>query len=357
MTSVARGGMQLARVLREQHGAFINAAVEVAEVEGMGSGLVAARRVDAGEPVLAVPKSAWAGLSAQRAHDELQQLEPRLYDGLVAHAAGLEAASGKARALLLGSVALVLLTLRELEAPSSPTLEAHAALLPRQTAVPLFWSDARMAELQASPLVAAVQARRALIHGVYSSVVAVDAAEPVPSSNFAFAWSMLLSRATSALDAQQPLCVVPLLDMLNHAVHVHEGSGHARSGLCRHWYDAASESFVVAPVADVQPGQQLFIRYGDHGNADLLRLYGFTAPDNPSDTLAVGDVVCRKAGNGGPAAKSAEPLLLATRARYATSVEQDVEILRSSDLDEEARHAINVRIGEKQALDAYIRGD
>ncbi|GMF44584.1 unnamed protein product [Phytophthora fragariaefolia] len=45
------------------------------------------------------------------------------------------------------------------------------------------------------------------------------------------------------------------------------------------------KGFTVHTVKSYEPGEQLFINYGNHGNLRLLRNYGFTVPNNPYDVV------------------------------------------------------------------------
>ena len=74
-------------------------------------------------------------------------------------------------------------------------------------------------------------------------------------------------------------CLVPLVDMLNHAPTAH----------CWHrWFDDAREMLCVelnAPAAAA--GQQLYLSYGPLRTWQLLQYYGFVPEANPFDAIDV----------------------------------------------------------------------
>ncbi|KAJ3329908.1 hypothetical protein HDU76_006905 [Blyttiomyces sp. JEL0837] len=72
-------------------------------------------------------------------------------------------------------------------------------------------------------------------------------------------------------------CIVPFVDLLNHSNEV---------GQC-HLYETSSGCVKVIAGKDYKEGDQVFINYGPVSNTRLLRLYGFTIPNNPNDTYTL----------------------------------------------------------------------
>ncbi|CAK9031358.1 5 bisphosphate carboxylase/oxygenase large subunit N-methyltransferase, partial [Durusdinium trenchii] len=283
-----------------------------------------------------------------------------LADAVVRFAQRQPGASLQGRALLAGSVSFILFLLRQLAGPSDDA-RAHFDAMPKSVHVPLFWDDQALAELQASDLVRHISERRQLVHAVFSEVVQPSSlGDEISASNFAFAWSLLLSRATSDLKNNMPFAIVPFLDMFNHSVH------DSVPGFCQHWFDHAKQEFVVAPVRNVQgDDEQLFISYGQLGNAELLRLYGFVDPNNPSDSVKVQvtpntTATCFRTGDLEVNGSDAEPadVQRAVRAKldlYGTTIEEDrtqLEALLSGASDSSSSklfQAMCVRLGEKES--------
>ncbi|KAF8065860.1 SDG40 [Scenedesmus sp. PABB004] len=49
-------------------------------------------------------------------------------------------------------------------------------------------------------------------------------------------------------------------------------------------YDAAAGVYRIVARRSYQPGEQVYLSYGDHSNLKLLQFYGFVLADNPHDT-------------------------------------------------------------------------
>lgn len=74
----------------------------------------------------------------------------------------------------------------------------------------------------------------------------------------------------------------PVADLFNHAP----------TGWCAGAFDEAA--FTITTTADHAEGQELFIKYGSHGNDFLLVEYGFTLPPplNPWDETCLDPYLC-----------------------------------------------------------------
>ncbi|GBG27145.1 Histone-lysine N-methyltransferase setd3 [Hondaea fermentalgiana] len=369
--------------------------VTVESADGMGLGLVATRKLRAGQPVLRLPESLWRPLSADEAYVQLKDRHPALLDDLMDFAQAQDIPM-QSRLLLVGSVCFVLHLLREIAAPSSEATALHLNAMPKSVSTPLFWDATQMARLQASPLVSKISERRQLIDSIFTHVVephvgAMPEANVTPS-NFSFAWSLLLSRAISDLRSRMPFTLPPVLDMMNHVsaanasqissflphsalgseptATVSPMSADVPQGKCQHWFDHLSSSFVVAPLQDVPEGSQLFISYGDLSNADLLRLYGFTMEANAFDgvdflvSTPTGPARhrCRIDGSleypqDGP---RVDPLTLERSLSrcleaYESSARDDLSFLKTQvRASQDVIDATRVRLGEKQSLERAL---
>jgi len=251
---------------------------------GMGRGLFASEGpIRLGERVVEMPRKSWLPLSAEKAWGDLSQKHPEFVERLMRFAK-LEREQSRAQAMLVGSICFVIHVLREFEKPSSELAAKIVEMIPKEVSgLPLFWQDEDLMRLQTSPLTQKVIRRRKFMETVYNECVgdfAEDLGENITSSNFMFSWSLILTRATSDVSRNLPFCIVPVMDLMNHTTE------EAQPGFCDHFFDVESQTFVVTASKDVRIGQELFIRYGErHGNADLLRLYGFTLPKNPWNSI------------------------------------------------------------------------
>jgi hypothetical protein len=308
----------------------------LARFEGAGNGLVAAEALPAGSTVLEVPREVWWPLSAIHARAQAMAGAPHFVEQVAALAhkamgrdagggsggagsAGSGAGSAAAVAAADGGAALsenvgalvgsdvfaseagvargienlqssVLLTMHLLfemgddDAPAAPYLEFMATAVPVDTS-PLFWAAAalhqassgssceeRLRELAGTRLLDSSRKRAAALGAMHGALFGGGGGGP-SLDMFLFALTAILSRAISHQGMLYTM--VPLLDCLNH---------DPAPG-CAHRIDPATQSFVVETTRAHAAGEQLTISYNDNGNDALLRLYGFTLPDNPHDTL------------------------------------------------------------------------
>lgn len=99
-----------------------------------------------------------------------------------------------------------------------------------------------------------------------------------------FLWSfvMLFSRAARLSNkiGGEELALVPYADLMNHNPYSNTYIDAQRSGM-----PLVSRIEKVAVYADrsYKKFEQVFINYGEKGNADLLLLYGFALERNPFD--------------------------------------------------------------------------
>lgn len=97
---------------------------------------------------------------------------------------------------------------------------------------------------------------------------------------------MLLSRAArlSSKSTGEELALVPYADLMNHSPYSNTYIDAQKSGL-----PLLSRTEEVALYADrsYKQFEQLFINYGEKGNADLLLLYGFALEKNPFNSGAI----------------------------------------------------------------------
>ncbi|RLN62482.1 hypothetical protein BBJ29_002145 [Phytophthora kernoviae] len=270
---------RIADSVRRTRGCHVSEAVQAHVIPGMGVGLVASDYIPKDTLVFQAGRDVWYPFSAGCALETAQQKAPgliRQLDQLLASNPKLrEGSSFVPNALVLGVHLLVNFphaedpqtTLTAMASQESLLLEElYVNALPRYVDLPLYWNERQFEELQGCE-----EARRTMQHGArfYSQVY-----QHLFGSNNqfidpeAFFWtiSILMSRATSGQN--QPFTLIPFFDWFNHADNGDE---------CVQDYDL-QKGFTVHTTKSYEPGEQLFINYGNHGNLRLLRNYGFTTP-------------------------------------------------------------------------------
>ena len=396
----------------------------MARFHGAGNGLVAAEALAAGTTVLEIPRAVWGPVSATHARASAMAGAPHFVEqaSALAHRAmgrevpastGSAVSAAHANALSANVDALVgtgtaaagasedsvargienlhrsiLLTMHLLfemgdeQSPMTPYLTFMAAAVPVDLS-PLFWASPsiadtehgqRLGELAGTRAFRAARKRAAALAAMHGALF-VEGGGP-SLEMFLFALTAILSRAISRDGVLFTL--VPLLDCLNH---------HPAPG-CVHRVDPESGSFMVQTTRAHAAGEELCISYSDHGNDALLRLYGFTLPDNPHDTLPlpapewpvegvqtaptmlhardcargpipddVLELMVRVTGGDVPdaAGRFRRPIERALAA-YAggPDLPRDLSLLQRDDLPAWRRTCVNLRAGEKQILHAAL---
>eukprot|EP00510_Aplanochytrium_minuta_P008864 CAMPEP_0184049508 /NCGR_PEP_ID=MMETSP0956-20121227/3469_1 /TAXON_ID=627963 /ORGANISM="Aplanochytrium sp, Strain PBS07" /LENGTH=382 /DNA_ID=CAMNT_0026341847 /DNA_START=165 /DNA_END=1313 /DNA_ORIENTATION=- len=353
--------------------------------QGLGWGVEAARDLKAGELILSIPKKAWRPTSAAEAWETIDSEEKELSQRLINFAKNKNM-NLMEKPVLVGSTVLSLHVLRELKNKSSKSKD-YLSVIPKELgSLPLFWNNDQMARLQNSPVRRKVEEQRNLLLDIYSEVVEPHFKEDpnFGAANFAWSYSLLLSRAVSSFKDQIPFGLVPVLDFFNHC------TPSSYAGYCMFEFNHEDESYHVVSTVDVAKGQQLFISYGKLCNGDLLRKYGFCVPHNPYNTVSVDGIVgtgipakfvCNMEGEIDVESSSNETQvddydsnimrrqLETFLNRYGTSLEDDITKLmqlrahqhdlqtigKELESDQYAHiYALLLRIGEKETLKACL---
>ncbi|KAG6574483.1 Histone-lysine N-methyltransferase setd3 [Phytophthora cinnamomi] len=277
---------RIADAVRRTRGGVVSSAIEARSIPGMGVGIVAREYIPKDTLVFQAGQEVWYPFSAEHALETAQQKAPgflnQLNQLLASNRALREGSSFVPSALVLGVHMLVNFphaedpetTLMAMASMDTPLLdELYVNALPRCVDLPLYWNEKQFEELQGCE-----EARRAMQHGarfysqVYRHLFGANNQFVNPEAFF-WAISILMSRATSGQN--QPFALIPVFDWFNHADNGDE---------CVQEFDS-QKGFMVHTVKSYEPGEQLFINYGNHGNLRLLRNYGFTIPSNPYDTV------------------------------------------------------------------------
>mmetsp|Transcript_69735 Transcript_69735/g.166945 ORF Transcript_69735/g.166945 Transcript_69735/m.166945 type:complete len:423 (-) Transcript_69735:127-1395(-) len=151
----------------------------------------------------------------------------------------------------------------------------------------LSWSPADRAALKGCVKVEQLlaQQEKALEEAEKSLLTPVRASpkefgEGFSPERFRWAVSLVLSRSFSVTLVDEPmLAVIPLVDLFNHVSL--PGTSSSVS------FDAKSSAFLIRAIQPSVPGAEVFITYGDKGNAELLTNYGFALGTNLSHVAAV----------------------------------------------------------------------
>lgn len=94
-------------------------------------------------------------------------------------------------------------------------------------------------------------------------------------SLFEWAWLTVQTRGFGDDFLPHQLCLMPMLDMLNHSHH---------SPKISFLYSKQPSSFSLLAKHPLLPGEQLFDQYDQIPNAKLLDMHGFSLLHNPHDT-------------------------------------------------------------------------
>ncbi|OWZ18939.1 hypothetical protein PHMEG_0006888 [Phytophthora megakarya] len=330
---------RVADVVRRTRGCVVSSAVEARLIPGMGVGVVAREHIPKDTLVFQAGHDVWYPFSAECALETAQQKAPGFLnqlDQLLASNKALQIGSSFVpSALVLGVHMLVNFphaedpdaTLMAMATMDSPPLdELYVNALPRFVDLPLYWNDKQFEELQGCQ-----EARRAVQHGArfYSQVyqhLFGSNNEFVNPEAFFWAISILMSRATSG--PKQPFTLIPFFDWFNHADNGDE---------CVQEFDP-QKGFTVHTTKTYEPGEQLFIKYGNHDNLRLLRNYGFTTLNNPYDVVNLPLPVSLQQPNSSDPAFSRKRELL----QSATGSQADVPVLKSFRLQQDGKIAPNV---------------
>lgn len=165
--------------------------------------------------------------------------------------------------------------------------------------------------------------------------------------------------------------MTPGIDFLNHSSSV--------TGKAEVSYEYFTDKFVVQAGEDYKTGDQVFISYGAQSNDSLLQFYGFVEVDNPADTYTFGKdvegllgaqagtlllgnsgfdnkivkaVSAKFSGKKESAEKALLDLCAAEIGSLQTTLEEDIELLRSGYCEDKPRlHlAVRYRVEKKNLL-------
>eukprot|EP01038_Epipyxis_sp_PR26KG_P014456 gene14456-19402_t len=190
-------------------------------------------------------------------------------------------------------IAIAVLLMSEKIKGSQSNWKPYFDILPDVASVyPSFiWTEAELDLLKGSPTYFASKSLRNKIENEYQQVkrdIILPYKTMFPPEKFTFelflwAFVMLLSRAarlSSKLNGEE-LALVPYADLMNHNPYSNTYIDAQRSGMP---LISRTEEVAVYSDRNYKKFEQVFINYGEKGNADLLLLYGFALDRNPFDS-------------------------------------------------------------------------
>ncbi|KAE8914004.1 hypothetical protein PF011_g3738 [Phytophthora fragariae] len=349
---------RVADAVRRTRGGVVSIAIEARLIPGMGVGIVAREHIPKDTLVFQAGQDVWYPFSAEHALETAQQKAPgflnQLNQLLASSRALREGSAFVPSALVLGVHMLVnfphaedpettLMAMASMDTP--PLDELYVNALPRYVDLPLYWNDKQFEELQGCE-----EARRAMQHGarfysqVYKHLFGTNN-QFVNQEAFFWAISTLMSRATSGQN--QPFALIPFFDWFNHADNGDE---------CVQDFDA-QKGFTIHTVRSYEPGEQLFINCGNHGNVRLLRNYGFTVPNNPYDIVNLPmPAPLQQPNETDPAFSQKRDLLLsATGSQAAVPALNSLRFQHDGSLTQNAEHWLEIMLATPDELNEVFR--
>jgi len=193
-------------------------------------------------------------------------------------------------------IAIALLLMHEKIKGTESLWKPYIDILPKPEDVyPSFiWTEAELDMLKGSPTYFAsislrnkVEREYALLkERVFDANPTVFPTSKYSSELFFWAFIMLFSRAArlSSKSSGEELALVPYADLMNHNPYSNTYIDAQRSGMP---LISRTEEVAVYSDRNYKKFEQVFINYGEKGNADLLLLYGFALDRNPFDSVDI----------------------------------------------------------------------
>ena len=254
-------------------------------VDGFGNSLVAARDVEAGERLLAVPRRLHLAASSSPVASRFEALEDE-------------------------SSLLALRLLHEVGRGEASEWAPYLAILPTaaELNVPLLWSEEERARLLAGSHLQGIvdqlsgelgEQWQALDASTFAADRDTFPADAFSRERFLWAHAICLSRA---LPFGDELSLIPLLDLANHeagavnpcSIATQKADGSDGGAVTEAWQldELGGEPLAVLTAGKAHgAGEQVFIDYGEAGwrsSWEMLYTYGFVPGTKPDEWLAAG---------------------------------------------------------------------
>ena len=236
------------------------AGADIAQFDGMGSGLVASRTLDTEDEVLLVPRPLW--FTRKTAHTRYTPLVDQVNDtGVFSHS--------------MSRLALLLALER---ADPGSFFRAYLDALGPPT-VPYTLTPEERAACQGLPLVEWIDEQHATTRKEVGRIVdalrSLGHESALDTDTWRWAYGHVMQRTFSVdLDDEEVWVLVPGMDLCNHST-----APNTR-------YFAEDEGWLLEAAHPIPEGEQLTIHYGTKKTScDLLLYYGFVPLDNPNDLV------------------------------------------------------------------------
>eukprot|EP01100_Stratorugosa_tubuloviscum_P004292 TRINITY_DN206_c2_g2_i1.p1 TRINITY_DN206_c2_g2~~TRINITY_DN206_c2_g2_i1.p1 ORF type:complete len:487 (+),score=186.68 TRINITY_DN206_c2_g2_i1:71-1462(+) len=164
------------------------------------------------------------------------------------------------------------------------TRKAHLDVLPKSYNMTIFMTDQQLEEIKGTNLYLTTIRLREQIRNDYLQLVDelfTKHPEHFPLDlftieNYTWALATVWSRSTDILiENKRVRCIVPLVDMFNTQIDTPP----------THGFNSDDGTICVIASKNYEPGEQIYISYGQLSNANLLRLYGFIFTENIYDSV------------------------------------------------------------------------
>jgi hypothetical protein len=250
----------------KSRGGFEAEKVAMSHTPGMGTGVVATETIEPGEVVLSIDKSLWGAFSEQAAYAQAATAAPQFVEHIsdvASQIEGSKSSPAEQRSNFEASVILavqLLLKLGDERSPEHAYYEFVAQSLPFDS-LPAFWNDKQLESLEGSFALNRIHKRGEFVDMAHKMVFGSGqgGAPPITLQQFKWALSAVLSRALSGSPGEGiPFTFIPFFDCLNH-------HPFKRLKQCEHHYDHATGKWIVTARRPYEPGEQLMISYGQHG--------------------------------------------------------------------------------------------
>lgn len=189
--------------------------------------------------------------------------------------------------------------------------QPYLDILPETSDVnPTFlWSDADLAYLAGSPVVAATISLQRKLEREYDDLLTNNLMVKYPDrfppdafslDHWKWAFCILFSRAIRlrSLVQGERLALVPYADLINHSPFSQAYIDARQSG---DWlFKTGEEEVILYADRAYRRMDQVYISYGPKSNADLLLLYGFAVERNPFNSVDVTVSISRRTVNEDP---------------------------------------------------------
>ncbi|GMH88665.1 hypothetical protein TrVE_jg3280 [Triparma verrucosa] len=187
------------------------------------------------------------------------------------------------------TIALTLIHLKYISPQNE--FSPYLSILPSTDSVsPTFtWSDSDLFQLKGSPVTSATTSLKLKLQKEYDTFVLNNNLDVEEFTYDRWLWSftILFSRAIRLRNLQdgESIALVPYVDLINHSPYSSAFVDAREKG---DWlFKTGEEEVILYADRGYRKMEQVYISYGQKGNADLMLLYGFALERNPYNSVDV----------------------------------------------------------------------